>query len=87
MTTAPTLTPAEFAARWRDIETTEKASAQAHFIDLCRMLGQPAPHEADPTGESYAFEKALEKSVGGAGFADVWKRGFSPGSTRASART
>jgi len=73
---APTLTPGEFAARWRGVETGEKASAQAHFIDLCRLLGQPAPHEADPTGQSYAFEKALEKTVGGGGFADAWKRDF-----------
>jgi len=38
------------------------------------MLGQPAPRGADLTGESYAFEKALKKSVGG--FADVWMYGF-----------
>ncbi len=40
------------------------------------MLGQPTPHEADPTGESYAFERRVEKAGGGDGFADVWKRGF-----------
>jgi hypothetical protein len=72
----PTLTPAEFAKKWRGITTTEKASAQTHFTDLCRMLGEPTPHESDPTGESYAFEKALTKTTGGGGFADVWKRGF-----------
>lgn len=72
----PTLTPAEFAQKWRGITTTEKASAQSHFIDLCRMLGEPTPHEADPTGEHYAFEKRVTKAGGGEGFADVWKRDF-----------
>ncbi len=58
------------------ITTGERASAQAHFIDLCRMLGEPTPHEADPVGEWFAFEKGAEKIGGGEGFADVWKRGF-----------
>ena len=70
------MTPGEFAAKWRGVETSERASAQSHFLDLCAMLGEPGPTEADPTGSSYAFEKALEKTVGGGGFADVWKRDF-----------
>lgn len=37
--------------------------------------GVPTPNEADPTGESYAFEKGLTKQLGGQGWADVWKRG------------
>ena len=73
---APTLTPAAFAQKWRGSTTTEKAAAQEHFIDLCRMVGEPTPHEADPTGEQYAFEPRGEKAGGGDGFADVWKRGF-----------
>ncbi len=70
------MTPGEFAAKWRGVETSERASAQSHFLDLCAMLGEPGPTEADPTGTSYAFEKALEKTGGGGGFADVWKRDF-----------
>ncbi len=73
---APTLTPAEFAHKWQGVTTGERASAQAQFIDICRMLGEPTPHDADPTGESYAFEKGAEKLGGGDGFADVWKRGY-----------
>ena len=76
MTTQPSLTPAAFAAKWHGVTTTEKASAQEHFIDLCRMLGEPTPHEADPIGASYAFEKRVSKAAGGDGFADVWKRDF-----------
>jgi hypothetical protein len=70
------VTPAAFAAKWRGVTTTEKAASQEHFIDLCRMVGEPAPHEADPTGDQYAFERRVEKAGGGDGFADVWKRGF-----------
>ncbi len=73
---APTLTPAAFAQKWRGSTTTEKAASQEHFIDLCRMVGEPTPNEADPTGEQYAFERRVEKAGGGDGFADVWKRGF-----------
>ncbi len=76
MATNPQLTPSEFAHKWRGITTGERASAQAHFMDLCRMLGEPTPHEADPIGEWFAFEKGAGKLGGGDGFADVWKRGF-----------
>ena len=36
------------------------------------MLGAPALAEADPAGSFYAFEKGVEKTGGGKGFADVW---------------
>jgi hypothetical protein len=68
------VTPAEFALKWMGSTQTERAAAQEHFIDLCRMLGVPTPNE-DPTGADYAFEKGVEKIGGGGGFADVWKRG------------
>ncbi len=70
------MTPSEFAAKWRGVTTGERASAQSHFGDLCRMLDQPTPTDADPTGSWYAFEKGAEKLGGGDGFADVWKEGF-----------
>ena len=62
-----TLTPAEFAAKWRGVTTTEKASSQSHFIDLCRRLGEPTPHDADPTGEQYAFERRGHEGRGRGG--------------------
>ena len=43
----PTLTPREFAQKWGDNATKERAASQEHFIDLCRMLGEPTPNEAD----------------------------------------
>ena len=68
----PTLTPRAFAQKWRDNETKEKAASQEHVIDLCRMLGEPTPNEADPTGTTYAFEKSVTKASGGDGF--EWSR-------------
>jgi hypothetical protein len=67
-------TPAEFVAKWQGSTRAERAAAQEHFIDLCRMLGQPTPNDADPTGEWYAFEKGAGKAEGGDGWADVWMR-------------
>src|SRR5664280_2889001 len=70
------MTPSEFAAKWRGVTTGERASAQSHFGDLCRVLGQTGPTDADPSGSWYAFEKGAEKFDGRDGFADVWKKGF-----------
>ena len=71
-----TLSPVEFATKWKGSTRTERAASQEHFIDLCRMVGTKTPNEADPTGDFYAFEKGAEKTGGGDGFADVWKRGY-----------
>ena len=67
---------AKFIAKWRKVELKERSAAQEHFIDLCRLLGHPTPAEADPTGETFCFEKGAEKHGGGDGFADVWKKDF-----------
>ena len=69
------LTPAAFIAKWRASELKERSASQEHFIDLCRLLGEPTPAEADPTGERYCFEHGARKDTGGDGWADVWKRG------------
>ena len=69
------MTPGEFIAKWRASELKERSASQEHFIDLCRMLGEPTPAEADPTGERYCFERGARKDTGGDGWADVWKRG------------
>ncbi len=73
----------DFIRKWRAgapaHQLGERAGAQAHFIDLCRVLGAPEP--GDPA--SYCFERGLVKTgstgVPGQqrtdGFADVWKRG------------
>ena len=68
------MTPGDFIAKWRASELKERSAAQEHFIDLCRLLGEPTPAEADPTGERYCFERGARKDTGGDGWADVWKR-------------
>src|SRR5208283_2582764 len=68
----------------------ETASYQEHFIDLCRLLEQPTPNEADPSGSDFfCFQKRVVKDAelfalhedtgeeaepGERGFADVWKK-------------
>ena len=68
------MTPGIFIAKWRASELKESSAAQEHFIDLCRLLGEPTPAEADPTGEHYCFERGARKDGGGDGWADVWRR-------------
>ena len=69
------LTPNSFIAKWRAADLKERSASQEHFIDLCRLLGEPTPAEADPAGEWYCFERGARKDSGGDGWADVWKRG------------
>ena len=68
------MTPHEFITKWRASELKERSASQEHFIDLCRLLGEPTPVEVDPTGETYCFERGARKDTGGDGWADVWKR-------------
>ena len=68
------MTPHDFIAKWKPAELKERAACQEHFLDLCRMLGQKTPAEADPKGEWYTFEYGVQKDIGGQGFADVWKK-------------
>jgi hypothetical protein len=42
------VTPDQFIAKWKAAELKERSAAQSHFIDLCHMLDEPAPTEADP---------------------------------------
>src|SRR5579864_1751373 len=67
------MSPEEFIARWRNSPLSERAAAQPHFIDLCAMLGVPAPTPA--SAPDYTFEKPTRKIGDTQGFADVWWRG------------
>ena len=64
----------EFIAKWRASELKESSAAHEHFIDLCRLLGEPTPAQDDPSGQRYSFERGARKDTGGRGWADVWKR-------------
>ena len=70
------MTPNEFITKWRASELKERSASQEHFIDLCRLLDEPTPAEADPTGETYCFERGARRDAGGDGWADVWKRHY-----------
>src|SRR4051812_28641191 len=71
-----TITPQQFVNQWRAVEQKERSIAQSHFNSLCQLIGQQTPLEADPKGEWFAFEMGANKTTGGDGFADVWKRGY-----------
>jgi hypothetical protein len=64
----------EFVKKWAASTQSERATAQEHFIDLCRLVGESTPNEADPTGDFFAFEKGAKRPDGD-GFADVWLKG------------
>jgi type II restriction/modification system DNA methylase subunit YeeA len=69
------MTPQEFIAKWRRSNLRERSACQQHFCDLCDMLGQPKPAEADPEGTWYTFDRGVRKTTGDKGFADVWMQG------------
>ena len=37
---------------------------QEHFIDLCRLLGEPTPVEADATGETHCLRAGRAQGHG-----------------------
>jgi hypothetical protein len=68
------MTPEQFITKWQTNSRSEAAASKEHFLDLCALLDVPTPN-SDATGDAYAFEKGVKKAAGGAGWADVWKRG------------
>lgn len=66
----------DFIRKWKQSTLKERSGSQEHFLDLCDVLGQQKPADADPDGTWYTFEKGAEKHAGGNGFADVWKKGY-----------
>ena len=70
------MTPQDFVQKWSPSTLRERQGSQEHFIDLCRMLEEPTPAEADPTGRTYCFDAGAEKTIGGDGFADVWRKDY-----------
>ncbi len=54
----------QFKAKWSKFSGKESAAYQEHFNDLCRLLGQPTPVEADSTGETeFCFQKRVVKDA------------------------
>ncbi len=70
------MTPQDFIRKWKPNALSERAAAQEHFLDLCRVFDHPTPSQDDPAGDHFTFEKGAPKTGGGDGFADVWKKGY-----------
>jgi type II restriction/modification system DNA methylase subunit YeeA len=68
------ITAKEFITKWSRSTLKERSAAQEHFIDLCRLLNEHTPAQADPHGEWFCFERGAKKTGGGKGWADVWRR-------------
>jgi type II restriction/modification system DNA methylase subunit YeeA len=69
------VTPVEFIKKWQASTLKERSGSQSHFNDLCHLVNEPTPTDADPDGTWYTFERGAKKTGGGDGWADVWKRG------------
>jgi hypothetical protein len=63
--------PHEFIHTWQNNALSERAGAQAHFLDLCELLAVEKPTDPD----NYCFERGATRTGAGHGWADVWKRG------------
>jgi hypothetical protein len=82
------MTVEEFKKKWARYQGKETSAYQEHFNDLCRILGQPTPVQADPSGNDFfCFQKRVVKDAElfdvetpasgdphERGFADVWKK-------------
>jgi type II restriction/modification system DNA methylase subunit YeeA len=68
------MTPKQFIEKWRDNPLNERQSYQAHFSDLCSLLGVSPPSPS--TIDTYCFERGVTKTGSKHGWADVWKKGY-----------
>jgi type II restriction/modification system DNA methylase subunit YeeA len=83
------MTAAEFKKKWSRYQGKETSAYQSHFDDLCRLLEQATPNEADPSGmDFFCYQKRVVKDAElfemhetpdaseptERGFADVWKK-------------
>ncbi len=68
------MTPQVFVNRWAKSPLGEKQIAQAHFLDVCRLVGveMPGGDGRTESGKEFVFEKSVETAQGGHGFADVF---------------
>ena len=56
------MTSRDFIIKWRNSTLSERVASQSHFNDLCCLLREPTPTDADPEGTWYAFEKGALKT-------------------------
>ena len=62
------LTVEQFVAEWRGRNLSERTVAHAHFIELCRLLDVPAPHDNREDDATYCFD-ARTAAPGSAAYA------------------
>jgi hypothetical protein len=58
------MTAAEFEKKWSRYQGKETSAYQSHFDDVCRLLGEQTPNEADPSGtDFFCFQKRVVKDA------------------------
>jgi type II restriction/modification system DNA methylase subunit YeeA len=67
------MTPQQFIQKWQGSALTERQSYQAHFADLCALVGAETPTPA--SADNYCYERGVAKTGSKHGWADVWKKG------------
>ena len=70
------MTPQQFVSKWARTALNETQVAQAHFLDVCRLLGVEMPGGDGKTkaGDTFVFEQRADK-LEGSGRADVYYEG------------
>jgi hypothetical protein len=58
------MTPQQFIAKWApggaSFDLNERQGAQAHFMDLCHLLGMPTPGTATGSAQGGSGETIFE---------------------------
>jgi hypothetical protein len=62
----------EFVAAWQGRNLSERQVAQTHFIQLCKVLGVPAPFDERAQDQSYLFD-AVTAAAGSRAYAALRK--------------
>src|ERR1700741_3094469 len=68
------LTPEQFISTWKHSDLNERQGAHIHFNGLCDLLGLPKPAGTSLMDQGCGFEINVDKTGGGGGYADAWKR-------------
>ena len=71
------MTPQQFVEKWANARLNEKQTAQAHFLDVCRLVGveMPGGDGRTDSGDAFVFEQSMKTEQGSHGYADVYYEG------------
>jgi hypothetical protein len=53
------MTVAEFVAKWRKVELTERSASQQHFLDLCEVFAHPISKIVEKSRDPEHFAKLI----------------------------